>query len=48
MHLSLVRLFNQIPKLKYVIAKGACIITRGLFNTNLNSMICGVDKFVWA
>jgi NAD(P)H-quinone oxidoreductase subunit K len=37
-----------MPKLKYVIAMGACTITRGLFNTNSNSIICGVDKTFWA
>jgi NAD(P)H-quinone oxidoreductase subunit K len=30
---SLVRLYEQMPKPKYVIAMGTCTITRGLFST---------------
>jgi NAD(P)H-quinone oxidoreductase subunit K len=37
-----------MPKLKYVIAMGACTITRGVFSTNSYSIICGKDKLIRA
>ncbi len=40
---SLVRLYEQMLEPKYVIAMGACTITRGMFSTNSYSTICGVD-----
>jgi hypothetical protein len=43
---SLVRLYEQMPKPKYVIAMGACIITGGMFSTNSYSTIRGVDKLI--
>jgi NAD(P)H-quinone oxidoreductase subunit K len=45
---SLVRLFKQMPKPKYVIAMGACTITRGIFSTNFYHTIRGVDKLICA
>jgi NAD(P)H-quinone oxidoreductase subunit K len=45
---SLVRLFKQMPKPKYVIAMGACTITRGMFSTNFYHTIRGVDKLIHA
>jgi NAD(P)H-quinone oxidoreductase subunit K len=43
---SLVRLYEQMPKLKYVIAMGACTITGGIFSTDSYSTIWGVDKLI--
>ena len=44
--LSLVRLYEQMLKPKYVIAMGACTITRGMFSTNSYSTVRGVDKLI--
>ncbi|PIN01029.1 NADH-ubiquinone oxidoreductase, NUFS7/PSST/20 kDa subunit [Handroanthus impetiginosus] len=41
MALSLVRLYEQMPEPKYVIAMGACTITGGMF-----SIVRGVDKLI--
>ena len=41
---SLVRLYEQMPEPKYVIAMGACTITRGMLSTDSYSTIWGVDK----
>uniref|UniRef100_A0A1J3H6E6 NAD(P)H-quinone oxidoreductase subunit K, chloroplastic n=1 Tax=Noccaea caerulescens TaxID=107243 RepID=A0A1J3H6E6_NOCCA len=38
---SLVRLYEQMPEAKYVIAMGACTITGGMFST-----VRGVDKLI--
>jgi NAD(P)H-quinone oxidoreductase subunit K len=43
---SLVRLYEQIPELKYVIAMGACTITGGMFSTDSYSTVRGVDKLI--
>ncbi|KAL4194883.1 hypothetical protein AMTRI_Chr05g70670 [Amborella trichopoda] len=43
---SLVRLYEQMPKPKYLIAMGACIITRGMFSTDSYSTLRGVDKLI--
>ncbi|KAJ7521423.1 hypothetical protein O6H91_19G053500 [Diphasiastrum complanatum] len=43
---SLVRLYEQIPEPKYVIAMGACTITRRMFSTDSYSTVCGVDKSI--
>nr|YP_009403149.1 NADH dehydrogenase subunit K [Cyanea leptostegia]ASA34342.1 NADH dehydrogenase subunit K [Cyanea leptostegia] len=43
---SLVRLYEQIPEPKYVIAMGACTITGGMFSTDSYSTIRGVDKLI--
>ncbi|KAG8498812.1 hypothetical protein CXB51_005712 [Gossypium anomalum] len=45
---SLVRLYEQMPEPKYVIAMGACTITGGMFSIDSYSTIRGVDKlFLW-
>ncbi|KAL5067366.1 hypothetical protein RYX36_018253 [Vicia faba] len=43
---SLVRLYEQIPEPKYVIAMGACTITGGMFSTDSYSTVWGVDKLI--
>nr|YP_010035687.1 NADH-plastoquinone oxidoreductase subunit K [Pseudostreblus indicus]QQQ88367.1 NADH-plastoquinone oxidoreductase subunit K [Pseudostreblus indicus] len=43
---SLVRLYEQIPEPKYVIAMGACTITGGMFSTDSYSTVRGVDKLI--
>nr|AID67439.1 27 kDa subunit of NADH-ubiquinone oxidoreductase [Prasinococcus sp. CCMP1194] len=43
---SLIRLYNQMPNPKYVIAMGACTITGGMFSTDSYSTVRGVDKLI--
>lgn len=43
---SLVRLYEQMPEPKYVIAMGACTITGGMFSTDSYTTVRGVDKLV--
>jgi len=43
---SLVRLYEQMPESKYVIAMGACSITGGMFSTDSYSTVRGVDKLI--
>nr|YP_009158433.1 NADH-plastoquinone oxidoreductase subunit K [Dioon spinulosum]AFS64445.1 NADH-plastoquinone oxidoreductase subunit K [Dioon spinulosum]BAR93639.1 NADH-plastoquinone oxidoreductase subunit K [Dioon spinulosum]BDI62839.1 NADH-plastoquinone oxidoreductase subunit K [Dioon spinulosum] len=43
---SLVRLYEQMPGQKYVIAMGACTITGGMFSTDSYSTVRGVDKLI--
>ncbi|CAN6472619.1 unnamed protein product [Victoria cruziana] len=43
---SLVRLYEQMPEPKYVIAMGACTITGGMFSIDSYSTIRGVDKLI--
>nr|YP_010948696.1 NADH dehydrogenase subunit K [Cardiospermum halicacabum]WMV70268.1 NADH dehydrogenase subunit K [Cardiospermum halicacabum] len=43
---SLVRLYEQVPEPKYVIAMGACTITGGMFSTDSYSTVRGVDKLI--
>ncbi|KAM3198975.1 hypothetical protein P3L10_034127 [Capsicum annuum] len=43
---SLVRLYEQMPEPKYVIAIGACTITGGMFSTDSYSTVRGVDKLI--
>ena len=43
---ALVRLYEQIPEPKYVIAMGACTITGGLFSADSPSAVRGVDKLI--
>ncbi|CAN6459332.1 unnamed protein product [Victoria cruziana] len=43
---SLVRLYEQMPELKYVIAMGACTIIVGMFSTDSYSTVRGVDKLI--
>jgi len=43
---ALVRLYEQMPEPKYVIAMGACTITGGMFSTDSPSAVRGVDKLI--
>ncbi|KAL2922375.1 NAD(P)H-quinone oxidoreductase subunit K chloroplastic [Bienertia sinuspersici] len=43
---SLVRLYEQMPEPKYVIAMGACTITGGMFSTDSYSTVRVVDKII--
>ncbi|WP_166274746.1 NADH dehydrogenase subunit K [Lyngbya confervoides] len=43
---ALVRLYEQMPEPKYVIAMGACTITGGMFSTDSYSAVRGVDKLI--
>nr|QYB18683.1 NADH dehydrogenase subunit K [Conocephalum conicum]QYB18770.1 NADH dehydrogenase subunit K [Conocephalum conicum] len=43
---SLVRLYEQMPEPKYVIAMGACTITGGMFSTDSYTTVRGVDKLI--
>lgn len=42
----LVRLYEQMPEPKYVIAMGACTITGGMFSADSPSAVRGVDKLL--
>jgi NAD(P)H-quinone oxidoreductase subunit K len=41
-----VRLYEQMPEPKYVIAMGACTISGGMFSTDSYSTVRGVDKLI--
>ncbi len=43
---ALVRLYEQMPSPKYVIAMGACTITGGMFSSDSYSAVRGVDKLI--
>ncbi|KAB2061570.1 hypothetical protein ES319_A10G094200v1, partial [Gossypium barbadense] len=43
---SLVRLYEQMPKPKYVIAMGVCTITGGMFSSDSYSTVRRVDKLI--
>ncbi|XP_027108607.1 NAD(P)H-quinone oxidoreductase subunit K, chloroplastic-like [Coffea arabica] len=43
---SLVRLYEQMPEPKYVVAMGPCTITGGMFSTDSYSTVQGVDKLI--
>ncbi|XP_060195271.1 NAD(P)H-quinone oxidoreductase subunit K, chloroplastic-like [Lycium barbarum] len=43
---SLVRLYEQMPEPKDVIAMGACTITGGMFSTDSYTTVRGVDKLI--
>lgn len=43
---SLIRLYEQMPEPKYVIAMGACTITGGMFSTDSYTTVRGVDKLI--
>lgn len=43
---ALVRLYEQMPEPKYVIAMGACTITGGMFSADSYSAVRGVDKLI--
>jgi NAD(P)H-quinone oxidoreductase subunit K len=42
----LVRLYEQMPEPKYVIAMGACTITGGMFSADSPTAVRGVDKLI--
>jgi len=41
-----VRLYEQMPEPKYVIAMGACTITGGMFSADSTTAVRGVDKLI--
>jgi len=43
---ALVRLNEQMPEPKYVIAMGACTITGGMFSADSTTAVRGVDKLI--
>ena len=43
---QLVRLYEQMPDPKYVIAMGACTITGGMFSVDSPTAVRGVDKLI--
>ena len=43
---ALVRLYEQMPVPKYVIAMGACTITGGMFSADSTTAVRGVDKLI--
>jgi NAD(P)H-quinone oxidoreductase subunit K len=43
---QLVRLYEQMPEPKYVIAMGACTITGGMFSVDSPTAVRGVDKLI--
>ena len=43
---ALVRLYEEMPEPKYVIAMGACTITGGMFSADSTTSVRGVDKLI--
>ncbi|MGK7935307.1 MAG: photosynthetic/respiratory NAD(P)H-quinone oxidoreductase subunit K [Xenococcaceae cyanobacterium] len=43
---ALVRLYEEMPEPKYVIAMGACTITGGMFSVDSPTTVRGVDKLI--
>ena len=43
---ALVRLYEQMPEPKYVIAMGVCTITGGMYENDSYSVVRGVDRLV--
>jgi NAD(P)H-quinone oxidoreductase subunit K len=43
---ALVRLYEQMPEPKYVMAMGACTISGGMFSTDSPTAVRGVDKLI--
>ena len=43
---TLVRLYEQMPEPKYVMAMGACTITGGMFSVDSPTAVRGVDKLI--
>lgn len=43
---ALVRLYEQMPEPKYVIAMGACTVTGGMFSVDSPTAVRGVDKLI--
>lgn len=43
---ALVRLYEQMPEPKYVMAMGACTITGGMFSVDSHTTVRGIDKLI--
>ena len=43
---ALVKLYEQMPEPKYVIAMGACAVTGGMFENDSYSVVRGVDRLI--
>lgn len=43
---ALIRLYEEMPEPKYVIAMGACTITGGMFSSDSPTAVRGVDKLI--
>lgn len=43
---ALVRLYEQMPEPKYVIAMGACTVTGGMYENDAYSVVRGVDRLI--
>jgi len=43
---ALVKLYEQMPEPKYVLAMGACAVTGGMFENDSYSVVRGVDRLV--
>ena len=43
---ALIRLYEEIPEPKYVMAMGACTITGGMFSSDSPTAVRGVDKLI--
>jgi NADH-quinone oxidoreductase B subunit len=43
---ALIRLYEQMPEPKYVIAMGACTVTGGMYENDSYSVVRGVDRLV--
>ncbi|MBE9124846.1 MULTISPECIES: NADH dehydrogenase subunit K [unclassified Coleofasciculus] len=43
---AMVRLYEQMPEPKYVMAMGACTITGGMFSVDSTTAVRGVDKLI--
>jgi NAD(P)H-quinone oxidoreductase subunit K len=43
---NLIRLYEQMPEPKYVMAMGACTITGGMFSVDSPTAVRGVDKLI--
>lgn len=43
---ALIRLYEQMPEPKYVIAMGACSVTGGMYENDSYSVVRGVDRLV--
>jgi NADH-quinone oxidoreductase subunit B len=43
---ALVRLYEQMPEPKYVIAMGACTVTGGMYEAHTYSVVRGVDRLI--